>query len=74
MLESEVIAARKAAARKWMEKYKATIEATTVGVERRALGVIVMDPKISDWLAEHDPKALKQCQEALTGVGSSFLL
>ena len=35
----------------------------------RALLVISRDPKISAWLAQHDPKALAQVQDALERAG-----
>lgn len=35
--------------------------------EQKALAVICFDRQISAWLAEHDPMALKQCQDALIG-------
>lgn len=35
----------------------------------RALGAIVLDPKISAWLAENDPKALEQARRALAEEG-----
>lgn len=34
-----------------------------------ALGVIVLDPKISAWLAENDPKALEQATTAFKAAG-----
>jgi hypothetical protein len=42
-------------------------EAKALRTERleRALNAIVLDPRISAWLAANDPQALLQAQEAL---------
>lgn len=40
-----------------------------VGKLARALAVMVLDPKISAWLAENDPKALEQAKRALDEEG-----
>lgn len=37
----------------------------------RALGVMVLDPKISAWLTENDPKALEQARCALEAEGAA---
>jgi hypothetical protein len=41
--------------------------------ERKALKVICLTRRIIALLAEHDPFCLKQCQEALTGPGTSSM-
>jgi hypothetical protein len=35
-----------------------------------SLKVLTLDPQISAWLSEHDPKALEQAQESIAKVES----
>jgi hypothetical protein len=56
---------RKDAARHWINNFVAS-DFVCVSKEQKALAVIVLDSRISNWLAEHDPQALKQAQEALS--------
>jgi hypothetical protein len=69
MERREVVEARKQAARQWLEAFAEKMrngDQPTAKTDR-ALVVIVLDHRTSDWLAEHDPQALKQAQEALSG-------
>jgi hypothetical protein len=66
----ESVEVRQAAARKWLEAYGekcSNAKNQPKAKTDRALMVIVLSNKISDFLAEHDPQALKHAQEALTG-------
>ena len=62
---------RQHAARKWLkahaDKWLNKANEKPQGKTDRALMVIVLTHKTSDFLAEFDPQALKQAQEALTG-------
>lgn len=57
-------AARKIAAKKWAMGYKGGAK----GRIQKALAVVVLDPAIYSFLAEHDPMALRQAQQALSGT------
>ena len=59
---------RKAAADKWAAWY---FPMKSKSEPLRALLVITGTQHIRDYLAEHDPMALKQCQEALSA--SSYI-
>lgn len=71
---------RQLAARRWLQNYADRIRGNAAGsltVEAaastqrdaaiRALNVICLTETTSDYLAEHDPQALKQSQIALNG-------
>jgi hypothetical protein len=59
------------AARKWLEVWGENFcenpDNQPQDKVSRALKVLVLTHKTSEYLAEHDPQALKQAQEALTG-------
>lgn len=63
----EPIELRQNAARKWLDRYadRTRNNGGPDGKAERALAVIVLTEKTSDFLAEHDPQALKQAQLAL---------
>lgn len=67
----EAIAKRKAAAAKWAEDFNAPARqyrgknAALRSKPKKALGVIVLTESVRDYLAEHDPMALMQAQQAL---------
>ena len=70
MERREVIEMRQHAARQWLEAFAEkcrNAKDQPQGKPDRALMVIVLTNKTSDFLAEHDPQSLKQAQEALTG-------
>jgi hypothetical protein len=62
----------KEASRKWFA-WRADLARTNPKIaedmtqEQKALNVIVLTHETSEYLAEHDPQALKQCQEAISG-------
>jgi len=60
---------RQVAARQWLEQYHEKMMNGDQPRDEvsRALMVIVLTHKTSDFLAEHDPQSLKQAQEALGG-------
>lgn len=62
--KNEDIEARKSTAKRWINDFVLS-DFVCVSKEQKALAVICLDHRISDWLAEHDPLALKQCQDAL---------
>ena len=62
---------RQLAAHRWLEVYAGKTRNGPPGhstAAERALAVIVLTHKTGDYLAEHDPQALKQAQEALDGT------
>jgi hypothetical protein len=62
---------RQTAARLWLEAYAEQIRNGDSRAEAaidRALMVILLTLRTSDYLAEHDPQALKQAQTALSGT------
>jgi hypothetical protein len=64
------IKCRQLAARRWLEYYAEKTRGGNpqeAGAAQRALAVIVLTHKTSDYLADHDPQALKQAQQALDG-------
>lgn len=68
MSTMSVIEARKLASQKWREQYHDQIKNNRPsGKVESALLVIVLDENISNYLAEFDPQALRQAQEALNG-------
>lgn len=59
---------RQDAAKEWAEAFAEVTRQTPVtGKNRKALAVICLTDGTRNYLAEHDPMALKQCQEALNG-------
>lgn len=65
---AEAIKKRQDAARKWIEAFRLKRETKPVkGKVNKALAVLVLTFQTSDWLAENDPFALRQAQEALDG-------
>lgn len=60
----DAIEVRQAAARCWLEAYAAK-HIYGESKHERALAVLVLTHKTSDYLAEFDPQALKQAQLAL---------
>lgn len=66
-----LIEARQFAARKWLDAFaerKLQCKEGTKNPQVDALIVIVLTQRTSDFLAEHDPQALKQAQKALDGT------
>lgn len=63
------ITTRQLAARKWLEEFaeKTKRQLSPQSEIERALAVICLTHKTSDYLAEHDPQGLKQAQKALAG-------
>ena len=62
----KTIIKRQDAARKWIQHYtEKTRNNQETGEQPRALAVIVLTERTSDFLAQHDPQALKQAQLAL---------
>lgn len=57
------------ATKAWIEDYDAEMkrDGQPIDSKSRAILVIVMDARISSWLAEHDPNALEQAQKAMNG-------
>lgn len=77
LLESQaIIVARKAAARKWIAVYteqvateqNTNVEGVAFGRVSRALAVLVLDLRTSDYLAEFDPMGLEQAQKVLNNL------
>lgn len=67
--QRQVIEDRKAAARKWIAAYATqTVNRQEASRVARALVVLVMDLRTSDYLAEFDPMGLKQAQESLNNL------
>jgi hypothetical protein len=67
--DTMTIPRRQDAAHKWAANYAEKNRNHQEQDEtKRALAVIALDVRIYNWLAEHDPMALKQCQEALDGT------
>lgn len=64
---AEAVKRRKDAADKWAEDFFAARSGGVTGTQRKALAVITGTAGIRDYLAEFDPMALKQAQEALNG-------
>jgi hypothetical protein len=63
------VQARKNATDQWAEEFAAHTRDTPLKAKKdKALAVIALDPSIRHYLAEHDPMALKQVQEALNGL------
>jgi len=62
-----VIKERQTAARQWAQAFDEKMKVMGQPQDRvaRALMVIVLCGKISDFLAEHDPQSLKQAQQVL---------
>lgn len=50
-----------------MEFFATNLDADQGSKERRALVAMVLTPAVRDWLAENDPAALRQAQQALNG-------
>lgn len=60
---------RQVAANKWAVEFAESRQnkPPSKDPKTRALAVVVLTDTTRDWLAEHDPMALKQAQEALNG-------
>lgn len=51
---------------KAVKNWRDNFVAISLSAAEKALAVICMDEKISNWLILNDPMALKQCQKALS--------
>lgn len=70
-MEADAVKRRIEASKLWIEKYGKSLKTTNKA--EKALAVMVLDGKISSFLAEHDPKALEQAHFALFDIAYTDL-